>query len=66
MPEPSPTYQLLDHLLPGGLHDFVRGLRGRDKSWRVIARTIYEKVGVDVSHEALRRWFPDEENGEAA
>lgn len=68
MPAPSPTYHLANHLLRGRLEHFVRTRRSDGRSWRLIARDLYEKTTgvIDVTHETLRSWFPDDENGEAA
>jgi hypothetical protein len=58
----TPTRRLADLLLEGGLEHFVRSRRAEDRSWRLIARDIWEASDgqVDVTHETLRSWFPDE------
>jgi hypothetical protein len=63
----TPTSRLADHLLPGGLEDFVRSRRATGVSWRRIALALYEATGhaIDVTDQALSRWF-DDENGAAA
>lgn len=58
MPD-TPTQQLLDIKLDGGLNDFVHSRRDRGASWRRISLDIRDEVGVDVTHETLRSWFPD-------
>lgn len=67
----SPTYRLADILLKGRLADYVHDARGAGKSWRRIAIDLRDLTNteIDVTHETLRSWFPDEpddENGEAA
>lgn len=67
----SPTYRLADLLLDGNLAGYVHEARSAGKSWRRIAIDLRDltKTQVDVTHETLRSWFPDEpddENGEAA
>jgi hypothetical protein len=56
--------RLADILLgdDGPLEEFVRSRRGRGRAWRLIARDLYEATGheVDLTHETLRGWFPDE------
>lgn len=44
---------------PGRLEGLVRGRRAAGDSWRSIARQVHELTGVTVSHEALRRWYPE-------
>jgi hypothetical protein len=60
----SPTYRLLDHLLPNGLAYFVGISRGAGKSWRAISDELLTTTGIPVSHESLRLWFPEQENGD--
>ena len=45
-----------------GLEDFVRQRRSDGKSWAEISFELRELIDVNVSYEALRRWFPDEED----
>jgi hypothetical protein len=56
------TQRLADVLLggDGSLERFVRERRSQGRSWRLICRDLYEAVNVDVTHETLRSWFPDE------
>lgn len=61
----TPTYRLIDHLLDGTFDTFVKTRRADGRSWRLIARDIYDATGVDVTLESVRGWFLDE-NGEAA
>lgn len=67
----TPTYRLADILLDGKLAAYVRTARAAGKSWRRIAIEIRDDTDreIDVTHETLRSWFPDEpddQNGEAA
>lgn len=62
-----PTLQrLADHKLNGKLEDFVRTRRADGRSWRLIARDIWQATDVDVTYETLRGWFPDESSEPAA
>lgn len=58
----TPTQRLGDLLLGGDgeLERFVRTRRSDGRPWRLIARDLYEMHDLDVTHEALRQWFPDE------
>lgn len=58
----TPTSRLADHLVPGGLQEFVRSRRARAMSWRRIALELYDVTGhaIDVTDQALCRWFDDE------
>lgn len=51
--------RLIDTLLQGGLDELVADMRGRDCSWRQISLEIRDRVSVDVSHETLRKWYPE-------
>lgn len=57
----TPTYRLADNLLDGDLEHIVTEHRADGRSWRWIARDLYDRTGhvVDVTHETLRSWFPD-------
>ena len=68
MPGRSANYHLFDVLLDGRLDEFVAERRAAGKSWRIISHELWDATGqrFSVSHEVLRRWFPDDENGEAA
>lgn len=59
--------ELADHLLPGGLEEFVMSRRIAGKSWRRIALDLRDatKTVVDVTHQTVKNWFP-EDKGEAA
>ncbi len=61
---PTPTERLADLLLgdQGPLERFVRTRRSEGRAWRLIARDLFEVTEreVDVTHETLRSWFPDE------
>lgn len=67
---PTPTGRLADVLLGdnGPLERFVRSRRTNGRSWRLIARDLYEATGreVDVTYETLRSWFPDEPTEKAS
>lgn len=58
--------RLLDNLLPGGLETFVLSRRADGMSWRLIAMAIYDATDGELmpTHEAIRNWFPDEDNGD--
>lgn len=55
--------RLADHLLDGGLDEFVLSRRAQGRAWRFIARDLYEATdrGIDVTYETLRGWYPDRE-----
>ena len=53
----SPTRQLANDRLQGGLDELVTSRRAANVSWRLISREIYEKTGVDVTYETLRVWY---------
>jgi hypothetical protein len=59
MDTPTTTQRLADVLLDGRLKEYVAERRAANRSWRLIARDLYEHTGVDVTYETLRRWFPD-------
>ena len=58
---PSATQQLVELKLGGGLEDFIRSRRISGRSWRLVARDVYEATGIDVTYETLRAWYPDEQ-----
>ena len=58
---PSATQQLVELKLGGGLEDFIRSRRTSGRSWRLVARDVYEATGIDVTYETLRAWYPDEQ-----
>jgi hypothetical protein len=63
----SPTYRLADILLGGKLADYVHEARAAGRSWRRIAIDLRDvtKTEIDVTHETLRSWFPDEPDDDA-
>lgn len=61
----TPTAQLVDLKLDGGLPDFVTSRRAQGRSWRLISRDLYEATGIDVTYETLRGWFTDTKAGAA-
>ena len=62
MPD-TPSQKLATLLIGTDLEAFVRERRTAGTSWRHIARAIYEATDgqVDVTHETLRNWYPDDE-----
>ena len=56
----TPMQELADLKL-GGLDEFVKVRRARGDAWRIISRDIHDAVGLDVSIETLRSWYPDTE-----
>lgn len=63
-PLPTASHRLADVLLAddGPLERFVADRRAVGRSWRLIARDLYEATSteVDLTYETLRSWFPDE------
>lgn len=61
----TPSQRLADVLLgdEGPLERFVRDRRSESppRPWRLIARDLYERTDIDLVHETLRMWFPDED-----
>jgi hypothetical protein len=55
------TQRLADVLLDGKLSEFVFERRAKHRSWRLIARDLYEQTGIDLTYETLRRWYPDDD-----
>lgn len=55
-------------VVPGGLDDFVLTRRTAGLGWRLIARELWVTTDgeVDLTHETLRRWYPDDANGDDA
>lgn len=58
--QPTPLHRLADELLgdDGPLTDFVAARRATDRSWRLIARDLFDSTDgkVDVTAESLRTW----------
>lgn len=54
---PTATYRLIDHMLDGQLDAFVLDRRQAGLAWRLIARDLYYRTGVDVTDQALRTWY---------
>ena len=46
-------------MLRGKLEDYVTGRRAKGHSWRRISLNLRDDIGVDVTHETLRSWYPD-------
>lgn len=63
----TPKQQLATLLFGGDLETFVRDRRDVGTPWRVVARDLYEATDgkVDVTHETLRVWFPDDQKASA-
>lgn len=53
----SPTRTLANDRLGGGLDALVAERRHAGVSWRLIAREVHERTGVDVTFETLRIWY---------
>ncbi len=60
----TPSRQLADLLLDGGIDDFVATRRAGDRprAWRLIARDIWEATDgkLDLTYETLRSWYPED------
>lgn len=55
----TPTQRLIDLRLDGELEEFVRSRRAAGRSWRLIARDIYDATGQDVTEVTVRSWYRD-------
>ena len=64
-PESSAVYRLADRLLDGGLEAYVQERRLAGESWRRICLALRDDHGIDVSHETLRGWFPEDRRASA-
>lgn len=64
---PTPKQQLASVLLGENLDSYVATRRSTGRTWRLIARDIYEATNgqVDISHESLRGWYPDAQKASA-
>lgn len=60
---PSATQQLAEIKLGSSLEDFVIERRHRQPplSWRKISLELRDVTGIDVTHETLRSWFPEDD-----
>jgi hypothetical protein len=56
--EPTPTQKLAGIILGRPVEDWIEDRRSSGRSWRLIARDLYEATDgqVDITHEAVRRW----------
>lgn len=54
---PTPTQLAANHLLDGKLDEFVTSRRAKGRSWRLIARDLFEATELDVTHETIRSWY---------
>jgi len=54
----TPTWQLADHLLKGGVAKFIKTHRQQEKSYRQIALAMRDQTAgkVDVTPETVRNW----------
>lgn len=58
----TPTRRLADLLLADRgttLPEFVSTRRVQGTSWRQVSLDLRDQTGLDVTHESLRRWFPE-------
>lgn len=60
MPEPTPTFQLLQIRMGRDLAAWVEAQRAAGESWRAIAASATSITGVPVSHETFRAWFTED------
>jgi hypothetical protein len=62
MNTPSPTQRLASILLGEPVTTWVARQRSAGRSWRLVARDLYERTGgqIDVTHETLRLWVPED------
>lgn len=62
----TPKRRLLE-LLTGDLTAYVDSRRAAGKSWRQISLDIRDDYDLDITHETLRSWYPDDtRTGDAA
>jgi hypothetical protein len=68
MSDTSPTFRLADMMLDGKLRQFVEERRSVGLSWRRIALDLRDETdrGIDVAHETLRGWFPEDRDQDPA
>ncbi len=60
MPEPTPTFQLLQIRMGRDLAAWVEAQREAGQSWRAIATAATAITGLAVSHETFRAWFTED------
>lgn len=66
-PQITVKHRLLDELLGGSLREYVQVRRSARDSWQRISFDLSQEVGLYVSFESLRSWFPEYRNvGDAA
>lgn len=55
----TPTQRLASILLGRPLDGWIAERRAAERSWRLIARDLYEATNgqIDVTHETVRAWF---------
>jgi len=58
-PTATTTRRLADVLLGGGLDEYVTQRRDAGKSWRRITLDLRDDIGIDITHNTLRAWYPD-------
>jgi hypothetical protein len=61
MPEMTATQRLADHMLGGKLAEYVTTRRAKGDSWRRISLDLRDDIGLDVTYETLRSWYPEPE-----
>lgn len=57
----TPTQRLAGMLLGMPIHEWIEQRRSAGRSWRLVARDLYEATNgqIDVTHETVRVWFED-------
>lgn len=58
----TPQQTLIEIRIGGDLAGFVARQRSEGRAWRPIATEISAKARIQVSHETLRKWYPDTES----
>jgi hypothetical protein len=58
----TPSQQLAGMILGKPVKDWLRDRRATGRSWRLIARDLYEATNgqIDITHEAARRWAAED------
>lgn len=64
----TPTQQLAGMILGEPVHDWILKRRSEGKSWRIVARDLYEVTNhrIDVTYETVRLWADDTEKAAAS
>ncbi len=58
---PTRLHRLIDRHLSRPLAELVAERRAEQIGWRAIAAEVEQATAIEVSHEALRDWFADDE-----